>query len=120
LVEIVYKDAGIQYNNTFRTLQAVNLAIRNVAYSNNQILYYTNIPFEFDYKKSFQIILPVTLNSSQGINYGNSTNVIAVSSLPQLMKQYFTYSSKTYYNVIMIPMLLLVIFMMILQVKGVY
>jgi len=119
-VQIIYADAAIQFNNTVRTLQAVTLAIRNVAYSSNQILYYTNIPPQLDYKKSFQLIFPETLTSSQGINYGNSTNVVAVSSLPQLMKQYFTYCAKNYYNVIMIPLLGLVIFIMALQIKGVY
>ena len=45
----------------------ISLSIRNLAYSNNRITYYTNLPDSIDYHKSFQIIFPVTFLSSQNI-----------------------------------------------------
>lgn len=36
------------------------------------------------------------------------------------MRQYFSYTVKNYFNLIMIPMLALLIFLLALQIKGVY
>lgn len=55
-IQIVYKDTKIDALLGVRKLFDTTLPIRNVEISNNYIYYYTLIPDDLNYQKSFQII----------------------------------------------------------------
>lgn len=55
-VQIIYKDSYVSSFDRVRKLIDVTLPIRNVNYGNNQIIYYTNLPNDLNYHKSFQIV----------------------------------------------------------------
>ena len=69
-MQIVYRDSRLENFQGVRSLFNVTLAIRNMRYSNNRIVYTTNLPDGLlDYHKSFQVVFLTTLYSSQNITY---------------------------------------------------
>ena len=71
-VQVLYKDSRLDQFEGVRSLVNVSLAIRNLGYSGNRITYYTNLPDNIDYHKSFQVIFPITLTSAQNVKYFSS------------------------------------------------
>ena len=103
-----------------RNLLNVNLPIRNVQYINNRIYYYVQLPDNLDFRKSFQVIFLESIASSQDIYYNNFTNVFPVNQHPELMKSYYLLTVQNYYNLIVVPLVLVVLFLFSLQLRGVY
>ena len=119
--KVVYKDTTVQsIPAIMRNLMDVTLPIKNIQYSNNRIYYYTQLPSNLDYRKSFQIVFLESIAGSQNIYYYNLTNAYSVNSHPQLMKSYYTYTLKNNYNIFIIPFITLALFLFTLQLKGVY
>jgi hypothetical protein len=103
-----------------RNLVSTNLPIRNLQYQNNRIIYYVALPSNLDYRKSFQVVFLESIAGSQNIYYGNLTNTYPVNDHPELMKQYYAFSVKNQYNAIMVALITIVLFLFVLQLKGVY
>ena len=80
-VQVLYKDSRLDQFEGVRSLVNVSLAIRNLGYSGNRITYYTSLPDNIDYHKSFQLIFPVTLTSAQNVKYFSSYLGITTSLL---------------------------------------
>ena len=66
-VQVVYRDSRLTNFSGVRALANSTLIIRNIAYSNNRLVYTTALPSTIDYHKSFQIVFPVTMMSSQNV-----------------------------------------------------
>ena len=120
--KVVYKDTTSikSIPSIVRNLMEVNLPIKNIQYSSNRIYYYTQLPSNLDYRKSFQIVFLESIAGSQNIYCYNLTNVYSVSVHPQLMKSYYSFTAKNNNNLIIIPFIILIMFLFTLQLKGVY
>lgn len=110
----------LQTYNGVRSLVNTNLPIRNLQYQNNKIYYYVQLPDNLDYHKSFQIVFLESIAGTQNIYYNNVTNVYPVNQHPELMKSYFIFTAKNKFNIIVIPLIVIVFFLFSLQLKGVY
>jgi hypothetical protein len=119
-VQVVYKDSMLQPVSGVRNLLNSNLPIRNVQYINNKIYYYVQPPDNLDFRKSFQVVFLESIAGTQDIYYNNLTNVYPVNQHPELMKSYYLFTAKNYFNVIMLPLVVIVLFLFSLQLKGVY
>lgn len=73
-----------------------------------------------DYHKSFQVVFLSSLYSQHGIAYGNETTVFYINQNPQLMREYYQYSVTNYYNLILLPFLIVALFLLLLLIKGTY
>lgn len=119
-VQVVYKDSMLQPVSGLRNLLNANLPIRNVQYINNKIYYYVQLPDNLDFRKSFQVVFLESIAGNQDIYYNNLTNVFPVNQHPELMKSYYLFTAQNYFNLIMIPLVVIVLFLFSLQLKGVY
>lgn len=82
--------------------------------------FYTAVPEGLDYHKSFQVVFLNGLASADNISYANSTNIFEINQHPEFMREYFSYAVRSYYNLIVFPLLLVVLFLLALQFKGCY
>lgn len=119
-VQILYKDTLGQDFIGVRSLANITLAIRNINYDNNRIIYTTNLPGSLDYHKSFQVVFLNSIYGEHDIPYGNYSTVFEIRQNPQLMKEYFLYAVTNYYSLILLPFLLSMVFLILLQLKGTY
>lgn len=119
-MQVLYKDSRITDFLGVRSLANITLTIRNINYENNRIIYTTNLPEGLDYHKSFQVMFLNSVYGQHDIQYDNYTTEFSIQQNPQLMKEYFLYSVTNYYNLILLPFLLSLVFLILLQVKGTY
>lgn len=84
--QVLYKDDKLSDFNAIRSLVSTVLNIRNINYQNNRLTFTTNIPENFDYHKSFQIVFLETLYSAQNVTYYNETTTYAINQHPELLK----------------------------------
>ena len=121
LVSIIYKDSRLTTFTGIRSLANSSLTIRSLNYSSNRITYTTNLPASgIDYHKSFQVVFSAAIYSLQGVVYSNYSSVFEVNQRPELLKEYYSYSVRNYYQFFALPFLILMTFLFLMQVKGVY
>lgn len=108
------------FSTVQRSLIDVSLQIRNIQYQNSRIYFYTQLPANLDYRKSFQVVFLESIAGVQNIYYNNLTNVYPVEEHPQLLKAYFAFTTHNLYYVIAVPLITVCFFLLALQLKGVY
>jgi len=118
--QILYRNAGVGKFTPVRNLVEVNLPVRNLNYQNGFIYYYTLIPDGLDYRKSFSVNFLDTIRSVQGIEYAQTSNTISVFERPEILRQYFSYCVRNYYNTIAIPLFILLLLFIGLRIVGTY
>ena len=52
--------------------------------------------------------------------YNNFSTIYEVNQHPELMRQYYSYSLRNYHHFFTLPFLLLIAFLFLIQIKGVY
>ena len=120
MVQITYANTKLDDFVGVRSLQNLSLTIRNLNYANNRITYSTNIPSDLDYHKSFQVNFLHTLFSSQGVKYSNLTNVYSINQHPELLREYYNYAARNYFDMFLVPFLAIFFFLFALYLRGTY
>lgn len=95
-----------------------SLNVSNIDLIDNSLMLYTTMP-GLTAMDSFQVS-GLILYSVHNISYNNSTSSYFLIDHPELLRQYYLYSCRNYFNAIAVPILFVILFLISLRIYGGY